>query len=514
MISSRNTEKLKRIYLSRDGRDFDINADSWRLNKNVVVNVGWTSMLESISAESARLVLARSAMEYAATTVYGLSAECGAYIRKMGTIKFECDGLISFRSSLSRDEEHRLATIRMLIRLWCDWGHPGIPKDVMDLLNSWRLKGFEKGKAIKSLDAHEGPLTEIEMGVLIDAMLDAYVSGRLSLFNYALIGILVYSGRRPIQITSLKVKDICSRKSGEAREFWINFPRAKQRFSMWRSEFSKYPVAEDLWSVLQLHVNRVKEEVESIIKCEMSGDEVGELPLFPDFKVVRKCKNKRKLLSLCSSDEVHIERNVCNHVLQELGRELNVYSERTGEALNLATRRFRYTLGSNIAREGKGELIIAEALDHSDTQNVGVYVKNLPDVVERIDKAVAFQLAPLAQAFQGVLIDSEGDAVRGDDINSRIGNGQVNLGNCGSFGFCGALAPIACYTCKHFQPWLDGPHEIILDELIAKRDDVFQATNDIKIASSNDRLILAVSQVVKLCEEKKISRLSIEEHHG
>lgn len=168
------------------------------------------------------------------------------------------------------------------------------------------------------------------------------------------------------------------------------------------------------------------------------------------------------------------------------------------------------TLGSNIAREGKGELIIAEALDHSDTQNVGVYVKNLPDVVERIDKAVALQLAPLAQAFQGTLVDSEADAERGGDKNSRIGNADVNIGNCGSYGFCGAMAPIACYTCKYFQPWVDGPHEIILDGLIEKRDEVLRNTKDIKIASSNDRLILAVAQVIRRCNAKKLERSRVE----
>jgi len=197
--------------------------------------------------------------------------------------------------------------------------------------------------------------------------------------------------------------------------------------------------------------------------------------------------------------------------MKELEKQLDVYSERTGKRLNLSTRRFRYTLGSNIAREGKGELIIAEALDHSDTQNVGVYVKNLPDVVERIDRAVALELAPLAQAFQGVLIESETEAERGDDKSSRIGNAEVNVGNCGSYGFCGAMAPIACYTCRHFQPWVDGPHEIILDELIDKRDQVLRNTQDIKVASSNDRLILAVAQVIRRCNAKKAERLQLEQ---
>src|SRR5690606_36685498 len=129
-------------------------------------------------------------------------------------------------------------------------------------------------------------------------------------------------------------------------------------------------------------------------------------------------------------------------------------------------------------REGKGEYVIAEALDHSDTQNAGVYVRNIPEIVDRIDKAVALQLAPIAQAFQGVLVVSESDAKRGDDLGSRISNGTDNLGTCGSYGFCSALAPVACYTCNHFQPWLDGPHEAVLERLISERDSVLEQTSD------------------------------------
>jgi hypothetical protein len=35
--------------------------------------------------------------------------------------------------------------------------------------------------------------------------------------------------------------------------------------------------------------------------------------------------------------------------------------------------------------EGHGELIIAELLDHSDTQNVGVYVQATPEIVESVE---------------------------------------------------------------------------------------------------------------------------------
>ncbi len=76
------------------------------------------------------------------------------------------------------------------------------------------------------------------------------------------------------------------------------------------------------------------------------------------------------------------------------------------------------------------------------------------------------------------------------------------MGNCGQYGFCGQLAPISCYTCRNFQPWLDGPHEAVLNHLISERERLM-VTSDSRIASINDRTILAVAYVVKRCDEIK-----------
>jgi hypothetical protein len=74
------------------------------------------------------------------------------------------------------------------------------------------------------------------------------------------------------------------------------------------------------------------------------------------------------------------------------------------------------------------------------------------------------------------------------------------MGECGKHGFCGFAAPVACYTCKSFEAWLDGPHEAVLNYLIARREQLLQ-TSDKRMASVNDRTILAVAAVVQRCSE-------------
>jgi hypothetical protein len=203
--------------------------------------------------------------------------------------------------------------------------------------------------------------------------------------------------------------------------------------------------------------------------------------------------------------------DTAHNLANRLGDVLNaleVPSERTGGTLNITSRRFRSTFGTRAAQEGHGELVIAELLDHSDTQHVGMYVASVPEIAERIDRAVAMKLAPLAQAFAGVIIENESQATRAGDPSSRIIDLRTDqkkpMGSCGQHSFCSFNAPIACYTCKNFQPWLDGPHAALLERLIAERDRLL-VTTDKRIATTNDRTILAVAEVVQLCQEARVT---------
>ncbi|KNH04966.1 Integrase [Candidatus Burkholderia brachyanthoides] len=125
------------------------------------------------------------------------------------------------------------------------------------------------------------------------------------------------------------------------------------------------------------------------------------------------------------------------------------------------------------------------------------------------------QLAPLAQAFAGKLINGPLEATRNEDPLSQIRAPAVTgkfeaISSCGKKGFCGFLKPIACYTCSSFEPWLDGPHEKVLEYLIAERERLMTA-GDARIASINDRAILAVAEVVQLCESARDERRAV---HG
>ena len=494
-----NTQSVSR---SRDGWEFSKYNHTWCLNKNTIIELAWVSDLTEVLRRSFINTLHYYAINNSSSHTRNMAYRAKVFFT-FTKGRLDTDTLIAYRASLSPSTEHYLGSLKGFFVTWYRQGHQGIKEEFIRTLQSWVLKGNESGRAVLQMDSQKGPLTDIEMQGVLDGVITCYSKRRLRLETFTLILILLYTGRRAIQLVTLKIKDVRENKTNKVAGYEINFPRAKQRYAMWRSTFKACAIDEDLWLVLQLQIADIIKKLQSLVDFPLSDALIQELPLFPDFSTVSRRTTESDLLDLLQFDYVHAPVKICNTALTRFLDTQCVFSERTGEPLNLTSRRFRSTLGTNLARQGYGIAIVAEVLDHSDLQSAGCYIKSLSDIVERIDKAVAQQLAPFAQAFQGVLVKSEQEAIRGKDPSSRISNGQDNVGTCGSFGFCGALAPIACYTCTHFQPWVDGPHEQVLNELLASSDRVWGVTQDFKVASANDRLILAVTEVVRRCEVAK-----------
>ncbi|WP_049243202.1 site-specific integrase [Pseudomonas aeruginosa] len=479
---------------SREGYRVRLDDERWKLSKDVDIPVSALgNMLSTDNYLSFRNVLAFYAKSSSPSHLQNLFYRCKDYLEAtVGQAPFSVESLISYRSTLDKKTEWYLGALRGFVRQWAALGYVGIPGEALALLDKWTLKGNEKGYAVQSMCPDRGPLTDIEMEGVISTVITAYGESRLALVDACYAMTLIMTGRRPGQITGLKLMDLIDQSGG----YYVNFPRAKQRNKPWRTAFNKFAIVEDLWLLLQQQALAVRQGFVQRLGDEIPEELVPELPLFPAWEALDvQLELKEQLIG----DRLHAPNDSVRFAMERVAKIINVISERTGQPVHLNPTRFRYTLGTNLARESKGEYVIAEALDHSDTQHVGVYVRNIPEIVERIDKAVALQLAPLAQAFRGILVKAEHQATRGTDPASRISNGTENLGTCGSYGFCSALAPMVCYTCKYFQPWLDGPHEAVLDRLIQERDRVLEQTQDRKIAAINDRLILAVGDVINRC---------------
>jgi integrase len=415
--------------------------------------------------------------------------------------EISADDLLNYRALLQADQRWYVGNLSGFLKKWHSLNLQGVAADTIALLKQLRIRGNRKGEAVLTMDTENGPYTDIEFESIFSALDDSYESGKVDLGDYLLVWLFMALGQRPIQYAGLKLCDVVvgAGKDG-ALVYTLKIPRAKQRGQSLRSDFKDRVLIPQIGERLV----QLREDVRGAFRSILPDPD--QAPLFP-------AKSSRK--NEPPGFEYHRTAESLASTLEGVLNRLRVTSERTGSAIHITATRFRRTLGTRAAVEGHGELVIAELLDHTDTQNAGVYVQAVPAIVERIDRAMALHLAPLAQAFAGLIIEDESQASRVGDKSSRICDPRYDasmkpMGSCGKHGFCGLLAPIACYTCRSFQPWLDGPHEAVLEHLIGERERLLVGS-DVRIASINDRTILAVAEVVRRCDEIRNGREVVED---
>jgi integrase len=513
-VSSLNLSDSGDIFTSYGGYIFDAQSRIWRLSRDRTIRLSWVDEFLHPNLHDGYLnVLKFYAMSKSAAHAGTLSDRFRDFAKFTHNNRrvliediFSID-IINYHSSLDREHEWYLGSLRGFFNSWIKLGYSGLEVDISDLLKGWRLRGNIKGRAVQTLCPKRGPLSDLEFDALHQALIDAFEKDEIDLDDFVLAELFMATGRRPVQLADLRVKDIIEAKSNDGlRTFVLNVPRSKQRGGSWRDSFKPFALVSEMGIALKAMVEKNHLEFFAYIGADLKNSS-DEIPIFPNWEVIKDVANNgvssEDIRSLMKIDAFHQNTNQLNLWLNKVVKSLSVHSERTGKNLRVFPTRLRRTLATRAAREGHGELIIAELLDHTDTQNARVYTENVPEHVNAINEAMARQLAPLAQAFAGMIVVSERDAVRGDDLSSRVRSDRGNIGTCGLHGFSGALAPVACYTCRNFQPWLDAPHQELLDGLLAERERVREITGDLTIASTNDRTIMAVTQVVQMCEVRR-----------
>jgi hypothetical protein len=409
--------------------------------------------------------------------------------------------VLNYKSSLIKRNDWYLSKLRGFLIKWSQLGYDGVESRIENAIKIWRIKGNPKGVAIRQRSTTDGAFSDMELEAISTGVANSYRNGDLSLAGFALTRLFIGSGRRTIQLADAICSDLAPADDTET-DFFLNCPRAKQVGGGFRKDFKPIFLSSETGLVVAALVR------ENMARLKMMGSNAerlsGRLPLFPNWRAVEIAVSEP--MAERPEDFLHLPSAELAELLKASTAQLKIISERTGKLLKINARRFRRTVGTRAAQEGVSELVIAELLDHADTQNVGVYTENVPENAEAINRAVAWQLAPIAQAFTGKIVDRETDAIRGDDATSRVrtNNGKAT-GTCGQHGFCGARPPIACYTCRDFQPWLHGPHEEVLEDILAEDRALAKRLGPSRIIPINNRTTVAISQVIQLCNARKKS---------
>jgi hypothetical protein len=362
------------------------------------------------------------------------------------------------------------------------------------------IGGNEKGRAVRTRDPLHGAFDDVEFAALC-TRLRAIGPQVLSRQQLALVWLALAFGRNAFAYALMREADLKPiPEAGTGRIYHrFNVPRIKKRGTFIRDGADPFMLNLEVGAVVQ---DLIRENGE---RRASAGWPPGcGFPLF-----ARSSPQPGFLDGPMHEFAMHMTAAEITGVLKEALDKLEIVSHRTGEPLRVTTRRFRRTFATRAVEEGMSEGELAVALGHTDLQNVGVYFETRASQVERLDAALATKLGPIADAFMGRIVDGAADVVNGDDPSKRIPwfrrkfgdkpRRGSDLGTCGS-GPCGLFAPVSCYTCVHFQPWRDGPHREVLDWLVEERARKQEAGLDAQIVKLHDATILAVGNVVAVCE--------------
>ena len=242
----------ERIPARANGYYFMLHDQKWRLDKNTSIPVGVLhGLLEPESLKGALYTLSFYARNMSAAHVHSSFWCFLAMIRATKATRIDDVMLIGYRSSLDAAHEYRLGVVRTFLRQWHKLGYSGVSKNVVCLLDGWRLKGVRKGDAVKRLDPLEGPLTDNELQAFNEAVVRAYEKSLITIAQLAMALSVSHTGRRSIQISQLRVVDILCGENEKGEPFYVlNVPRAKQRNSFFRERFKPYAMTLELWAVL------------------------------------------------------------------------------------------------------------------------------------------------------------------------------------------------------------------------------------------------------------------------
>lgn len=392
---------------------FNKNEMSWILEKNVKINIGL--VLHNISdnlSEGFINTLAYFACHRSGRYVQSLLFSMKHFIEQMKPTLIDESMILNYKSSLSKNQMSTFSNVNAFLKKWHSFGYYGIDDKVIELLKNIRIKRIEAGDVVKREDLNKGPLTDIEHDNLNKAINNAYSNGSICLRDYAATLLCSYTGRRPLQITSLKVIDLISRNE----EYVINFPRIKQGLGF-RKVFRELHVVSELWQVVLDQAISSIRNVEAHLGRSLNLQEKREVAVFLDLNSLNEIHNENDLKTALTNDRLHIHSTIVDIALKKIVYKEGVRCLKTNENIKINARRMRYTIGTRLAQAGYDVKTIAELLDHSSIASAGIYIKNLPDSVERINKAVSTKLSILAKAFLGEVFEDESLCYKCDENN-------------------------------------------------------------------------------------------------
>ena len=309
--------------------------------------------------------------------------------------------------------------------------------ELLRVLRAVTAAGNAKGHHVRFRDTVKGPFSPDELLLISNAINE----GRGTDEDRAIVMLHLELGHNPNASARLRNKDLIRYETEAGISYHLGIPRVKKRTAL--RETKQRPISRKLGQLLEN------------LRTGAADD---------------------ALLHWLSATNPE---GAINRAMRRFVRAANLTSPRTQRPMMINPRRFRFSIATHMAEEGASAFHIAEVLDHTDTQNVRVYVETVSSIADPVAKATDAALGPLVNRFRGKIIDSIRAPVFEGLPNQVIPAVAPDLAifhpNVGGIGICGRdvrkdglcrlLPPLSCYLCPSFAALRDGPHEEMLHSI-------------------------------------------------
>ncbi|MGK3138689.1 tyrosine-type recombinase/integrase [Pantoea trifolii] len=390
-------EKLK-VILENQFSDFKTFAGKtifyassiWVIDKTFTLDLKRLKKNE-IHRDKIKATFAYCSMNYSSSYVRKMFFSLLHYEKEVRTdsITFSLNEVRSYFSRPDFDNYTHLETMKYFLEKF-DFIFPRVLcEKTIEFLNSVKIKKPDLMKSVKTHDYKKGPFDNQQMKEIIKVSAICYENEELSLLDYMILTLLAYSGRRPIQIVQLRVKDLISFNE----KYFLNIPRVKQR-GKHRTEFSKVEIPESLYIHLLYLSKQTSEIIGEILNMELKEEQIKNLPLFINITPFKKGDFSMK--NYLNEDHYMVSKHIGNRLIS-IFIKLSKRSKVNFGSIN--ARRFRYTLGTKAAERGFSSSAIAKALDHTTTRSVMAYVHNSVNNGVKVNKEMNSSMLSLAGLF-------------------------------------------------------------------------------------------------------------------
>jgi hypothetical protein len=172
-----------------------------------------------------------------------------------------------------------------------------------------------------------------------------------------------------------------------------------------------------------------------------------------------------------------------------------------------ATTVFRHHLGQSLADQGAPPAVIADRLGHSTEAAARAYIAATPNIAKIKTRALGNNETYkylIAALMTGSIMRREEVEDAAAMVRGTVGVQYIEgIGMCDVKGHCHSNPVLACYTCRKFHPFVDGPHDRVIEALQAHVITFLEGAADIQHSRPITQLELAIESARAISEECK-----------